>query len=382
TFVWVSNNTPVAEWWLYAGSSVGENDYYDSGNLFGETTATATGIPEDGSLVHVRLWYRATDTSGWDWVDFEYLSEELVVRFEDCGDGTVADLQTGLLWEKKTGTPGDAVQAVDHAVTVGPGRFFSPANITIAPGDSVTWTWAGGFHSVTSGGSCTADGGFDSGNTREVGNVFQSPEGAYDTPGVYPYHCAVGSHCSRSGMEGVVNVDGERFLNASSNPHDVNNVYSIDAVLLGGGLAGYNPLMFAGTAYRTFLAQLNGVFDPDTSGGCFANHCDWRVPKISELQTILVGPEAGPGQERSCSTPPCVDAAFAAMAGPTASGCYWSSTSANEGMTAGVTPDSDVWSANFGDANGAVGAGDIDYQCSGDSSSLQPVRAVRMGTCN
>ena len=26
------------------------------------------------------------------------------VRFEDCGDGTVADHQTGLLWEKKTGT--------------------------------------------------------------------------------------------------------------------------------------------------------------------------------------------------------------------------------------------------------------------------------------
>ena len=30
---------------------------------------------------------------------------EAPVRFEDCGDGTVADHKTGLLWEKKTGTP-------------------------------------------------------------------------------------------------------------------------------------------------------------------------------------------------------------------------------------------------------------------------------------
>ena len=92
-------------------------------------------------------------------------------------------------------------------------------------------------------------------------------------------------------------------------------------------------------------------------------------------------PEAGPGQERSCDTPPCIDAAFAAVGGPTVSGCYWSSTSANEGVTAGGTPDADAWSANFGPATGVVGAGEIDYQCNGDSSVLQPVRAVRVGTC-
>ena len=33
-----------------------------------------------------------------------------VSRFEDCGDGTVADNDTGLLWEKKTGTIPDPVQ--------------------------------------------------------------------------------------------------------------------------------------------------------------------------------------------------------------------------------------------------------------------------------
>src|SRR5262249_55765309 len=36
----------------------------------------------------------------------------------------------------------------------------------------------------------------------------------------------------------------------------------------------------AGTAYTSFLAALNGA--------CFAGHCDWRLPTLTELQTILL----------------------------------------------------------------------------------------------
>ena len=35
-----------------------------------------------------------------------------------------------------------------------------------------------------------------------------------------------------------------------------------------------------GTVFTGFLAQLNGA--------CFAGHCDWRLPTLSELQTILL----------------------------------------------------------------------------------------------
>ena len=48
---------------------------------------------------------------------------------------------------------------------------------------------------------------------------------------------------------------------------------------------------------------------------CFANHCDWRLPTIAELNTIL---ETSAG----CSSfsAPCIDPAF----GPTAVSLYWS----------------------------------------------------------
>jgi hypothetical protein len=54
-----------------------------------------------------------------------------------------------------------------------------------------------------------------------------------------------------------------------------------------------------GTGFTTFLPALN-------SGGCFAGQCDWRLPTIYELQTILS--EAYP-----CTTSPCIDPVF----GPT-----------------------------------------------------------------
>jgi hypothetical protein len=37
-----------------------------------------------------------------------------------------------------------------------------------------------------------------------------------------------------------------------------------------------------GDAYTVFLAALN-----NSQQGCFANHCDWRVPTIAELETII-----------------------------------------------------------------------------------------------
>jgi len=66
-----------------------------------------------------------------------------------------------------------------------------------------------------------------------------------------------------------------------------------------------------GTAFTSFLAPLN-------SGGCFAGQCDWRLPTMAELQTILAGPYP-------CTTffpSPCIDQG---KFGPTAD-YYWSST--------------------------------------------------------
>jgi hypothetical protein len=137
-------------------------------------------------------------------------------RFEDCGNGTVADHKWGLQWEKKTGNQFDATVTCETV---------------------------------------------DCPNPHYIGNTYQ-------------------------------------FATASSGVRD-------------------------GGAFLDFIARLNGEFDPDAADGCFANRCDWRIPSISELQTILIGPEAAPGQAATCSAGPCIDPGFAAVGGATRNSAYW-----------------------------------------------------------
>ena len=70
---------------------------------------------------------------------------------------------------------------------------------------------------------------------------------------------------------------------------------------------------FDGTAKTAFLDVLN-----DVSGGgaaCFAGHCDWRLPTIDALQTLIE--PASP----DCGAPPCTT-----IPGETVSSFYWSSS--------------------------------------------------------
>ena len=83
-----------------------------------------------------------------------------------------------------------------------------------------------------------------------------------------------------------------------------------------------------GTAFTTFLNMLNGgatgvgncvSADGSTQTGGFDNHCDWRLPTIAELRTIIDTSQANCGGGFDA----CIDPTF----GPTAAGGYWSSTS-------------------------------------------------------
>ena len=108
----------------------------------------------------------------------------------------------------------------------------------------------------------------------------------------------------------------EKKVAGSGCPHCVNDTYQWTST-------GTAP---DGGAFTSFLNTLNGgttgvgdcVSSPSQPGGSpqtggFNNHCDWRLPTLAELQTIL-----------DCSFGnPCISPIF----GPTTGDDYWSSTS-------------------------------------------------------
>jgi Protein of unknown function (DUF1566) len=86
-----------------------------------------------------------------------------------------------------------------------------------------------------------------------------------------------------------------------------------------------------GTLYTVFLAHLNeSITASGTTSTCFAGHCDWRIPTISELRSILV---------LTPCTAPCVAAGFP---GPTQASIYWSFSA-----LANVIPPTSAWLASF-----------------------------------
>lgn len=118
--------------------------------------------------------------------------------------------------------------------------------------------------------------------------------------------------------------------------HDTGNAYTWTA----------GQMAADGTAYASFLATLNGA-------GCFANHCDWRLPTIAELQTIL--PEPYP-----CTTSPCIDQG---MFGPTPIAGDWAATTY-------VGNPSEAWGVAFQTGN---------VFHSAKNAHFYYVRAVRAG---
>ena len=72
------------------------------------------------------------------------------------------------------------------------------------------------------------------------------------------------------------------------------------------------------------------------ANNCFAGHCDWRIPNIVELRTIVL-PLCS-----VTSTNPCIDPIF----GPTLIHNYWSSTTS--AFTAGPGQGFSAWGVFFG----------------------------------
>lgn len=106
-----------------------------------------------------------------------------------------------------------------------------------------------------------------------------------------------------------------------------------------------------GTLYTTFLSAMNGQVLVGGSETCFAGYCDWRIPTINELASLVTA------RYPNCTSPPCIDPTL----GPTG-GSYWSSSSVAGGPNG-------AWAVEF--ANG--------YAFSVDATSTNYARAVRGG---
>ena len=100
-----------------------------------------------------------------------------------------------------------------------------------------------------------------------------------------------------------------------ANAHDADNTYTWTT-----GMGGTTQ---SGTLYSDFLVKLNGTVDDPTKTtlNCFAGHCDWRIPTVDELKSIL---NAG------CGAAPCiVDPVLL----PNPSGQYWTNSTRAAAIT-------------------------------------------------
>jgi len=104
-----------------------------------------------------------------------------------------------------------------------------------------------------------------------------------------------------------------------------------------------------GEVFGEFLGRLNGNASSSPDGpvtGCYAGHCDWRLPTVEELQTIVDLSASGCGMGD-----PCIDPAF----GPASAFFYWSSTtyaSDNPPPVYGEDNSSFAWVVYFGGEDG------------------------------
>jgi plastocyanin len=85
---------------------------------------------------------------------------------------------------------------------------FTPANLTVRAGTTVTWTNAGGFHNVTAddGSFRCSNGCDDTGGHGDPSTAAWSFARTFNSPTIVHYHCQVHGAAGGVGMSGTITV--------------------------------------------------------------------------------------------------------------------------------------------------------------------------------
>ena len=136
TFEWTDFGNEIFNWELWVGSTPGGRQYHNSGTIAGTPTATVSDLPDDGSPVYTRLWYRDTNNnSPWKFIDREYsayANAPIQILTPAPGSTMPADGSATFTW-----TPVD-VAWLYVGSTEGGTQYFNSSNIGPATSASVT----------------------------------------------------------------------------------------------------------------------------------------------------------------------------------------------------------------------------------------------------
>lgn len=202
-----------------------------------------------------------------------------------------------------------AASAANHTVQV-QDSFFAPRDLTIAPGDTVTWTNMGSLsHNVAAdNGSFRCANGCDGqgGNGSPASNGWSFTR-TFDTPGDVPYHCQLHGSAGGIGMAGTVTVAGStsspgtvRFSSSSYNRSEGGGQATITVVREGGddgavsvSFATSDGSASAGSDYQAASGTINWATNEDGPKNFFVTLLDDSEVEGTETVNLALSNPGG-----------------------------------------------------------------------------------------